>query len=123
MKTKPEWIELAASRSRRHAWALGGLLEAYCRLEDNRAEALAEYLGCTLDTLNRLSLCRRPDDDDLTSYVSRLGERFAFDRDRLVAVLRHAMVVGAMHGDAGDVAEQATLMAARDRRRDPDEEQ
>jgi hypothetical protein len=122
MKTKPEWIEAAARRSRDHAWALGGLLDTYCRLEDTGTEALAEHLGCTLDTLNRLSLCRRPEGDDLPAYVTRLSERFRFDQVRFVAVLRHALVVSSMRGDVSVTAENVTLMAARDRRRISDED-
>jgi hypothetical protein len=120
MKIKAEWIETAGRRSREHDWALGSLLGKYCRLERKAPDALADDLGCSPDTFNRLLLCRRPESDDLGLYVAVLSERFAFDQERLIAVLRHALVVIAMHSDGETEVEQPTLMAARDRRRVPD---
>ncbi|MFY0584389.1 hypothetical protein ACN28S_67810 [Cystobacter fuscus] len=59
--TTPRWLGLAAARSAQESWTLGYALEQYRTKKLLTEEALAEELGCTVETLRWLYLCRRPE--------------------------------------------------------------
>lgn len=95
-----EWLGLAAHRSTEHSWTLGVVFEQYCRLENIPRAELATLLGCSLDSLAWLSLCRRPAADRFADDVSRLSERYSIDPSKLALVVRRIDVVGALRPQA-----------------------
>lgn len=115
----PSWLETAARRSGQHVWTLGHVFEQYRKHEGLSPEALATQLGCSLEVLHWLSLCRRPDEGELfATHVQEVAKRFSVDPHRLAAVVRHAEVLEAL--SARTEGAEATsgnylLLAARDR--------
>lgn len=88
MTPQNEWLALAAHRSTEHPWTLGLVFEEYCRLENIPRAELATLLGCSLDSLDWLSLCRRPAANRIGDDASRLSERFSIDPSKLALVVR-----------------------------------
>jgi hypothetical protein len=78
---------------------------------------LCEYLGCTLEALPRLGLCRRPShaEPDFADRVRRIAEYAPCDAEALLNLLRESSILAAWRGSK---AEQGSTMflAARDRR-------
>src|SRR5579884_3234088 len=79
---------------------------------------LLRYLGCSMETLNRLRLCRRPDAEspEFQSDVRRIADAFAVDPTPLLSILREAASVDAMRGSHRKTS-TGFLMAARDKPR------
>ncbi len=121
MMMNPSWLEAAALRSEEEDWTLGQVFGKYRKLEERSAEELAAELGCTPEVLRWLSLCRRPEGDQLTEQVREIVERFAVDAHRLITVLRRVDVLDALSirpaGEAGN-DEGSLVLAARDRSSD-----
>lgn len=115
--TNPRWLEAAARRSGHEAWTLGHVFARYRDLEDGSAESLAADLGCSLEVLHWLSLCRRPDGERFSEDVLAIAKRFDVEPHRLVEVIRRVEV---MDDAFGPSSEDSVLLAARDRL--PDEE-
>jgi len=115
--TNPSWLEAAARRSGQEAWTLGRVFEQYRKIEECTSEALAAKLGCSLEVLGWLSLCRRPQGENFKSHVLAISKRFAVDSTRLVAVLRRVEVLEALatRAEKGSTEEDVLLIAARDR--------
>ena len=119
--TNPEWLKAAARRSAHEAWMLGQVFEKYRELEGRSPEQLAAELDCSLEVLQWLSLCRRPEGEKFTEQVDAIVKRFALDPLRLIAVLRHVEVMDALTArpEGGAAAEGGSLLlAARDRSHD-----
>jgi hypothetical protein len=119
--SNPEWLKTAARRSAHEAWMLGSVFERYRELEGVTPEALAAELGCTVDVLHWLSLCRRPEGEAFSEHVFTIAERFKVDPLRLVTVLRRVEVMDAlsMRSESGEASdEESLLLAARDRSHD-----
>ncbi len=119
--SNPDWLELAARRSRSESWMLGHAFERYRAHEGRSLAELAQELGCALNVLQWLSLCRRPAGQAFPEQASAIAKRFAVDLPRLVRVLRRVEVLDALaiqseDGEATD--EDSLLLAARDRSRD-----
>ncbi len=100
---------------------LGYVFERYRALMSLSEEELAVELGCSLEVLHWLSLCRRPTGEAFTEQVSVIAKRFAVERIRLIKVLRRVEVMDALsvrpaEGDATE--EELLLLAARDRSHD-----
>ncbi len=121
--TSPDWLEAAARRSTREAWMLGHTFARYRELEGCTPEQLAARLGCSLEVLHWLSLCRRPEGEAFTEQVFTIAKRFAVEPLRLIPVLRRVEVVDALARAQGEAAteEGSLLLAARDRSRADDE--
>ncbi|PTL82214.1 hypothetical protein [Vitiosangium sp. GDMCC 1.1324] len=117
--TNPEWLKTAVRRSAHEAWMLGHVFEKYREREGRSAEELAAELGCSLEVLQWLSLCRRPEGEKFTEHVFTIAKRFALEPLRLVAVLRRVEVMDAFaersEGGEGPADEDSLLLAARDR--------
>ncbi len=116
--TNPDWLETAARRSAYEAWTLGHVFTRYRELEGRSHEDLAKALGCTLEVLHWLSLCRRPTGETFTEQVFVLAKRFEVDPLRLSEVLRRVEVMDALsaRSDGGEATDEDTLqLAARDR--------
>ncbi|RKH33772.1 hypothetical protein D7Y13_20385 [Corallococcus praedator] len=118
----PDWLKRAAERSTVEPGMLGNVFGTYQVLEDCTAEALAEELGCTLDTLNLLALCRRPEGDAFIEQVKDICRRFDVTPSALVSVLRRVEVMDALDTDASNGETSSDrgplLLAAKDRPRD-----
>lgn len=119
--TNPDWLARAAWRSSHEDWTLGHVFERYRKIEGHSPDELAAELGCSLEVLHWLSLCRRPDSDRFTEHVFEIANRFALEPVRLVAVLRRVEVMDALaeRPEGETVATDDSLqLAARDRSRD-----
>lgn len=117
----PDWLEPAARRSALEAWTLGHAFAKYRALEGRSQEELAKELGCSLDVLLWLSLCRCPQGEAFPEQVSTIAKRFAVDLLPLTQVLRRVEVMDALSIRAEDgetTDEGAVLLAARDRSHD-----
>lgn len=121
--TSRDWLTTAADESRHHEWALGGVLRKYADIEALTDTGLANELGCSLDTIRRLCLCRRPTQDRLEADIAVICERFGIDPGRIVALIRRVQAVEALGSGAGaDEEHDAMLLAARDRDDPKDQE-
>lgn len=119
--TTPEWLKAAAQRSAQDPASLGYVFEQYREHEGKSAEEIAAMLGCSLDVLEGLSLCRRPEQDRFAEHLRMIAKRFAVDPRRLAAVLRRVEVLDVLPADGEEeaaVRDDSYLMAARDHSRD-----
>ncbi|AKI99713.1 hypothetical protein ATI61_10996 [Archangium gephyra] len=64
------------------------ILAQYRTKHDLTEEALAEQLGCTVETLRYLCLCRRPEGPKLEQQLLAIAERFPVSAEKLDAILR-----------------------------------
>ena len=115
--TTPEWLKVAARRSAQDPVSLGYVFEQYQKHEGKSAEELAAMLGCSLEVLDGLSLCRRPEQARFADHLRMIAERFAVDPRRLAAVLRRVEVLDVLPADGegkSAVREDSYLLAARD---------
>lgn len=119
--SNPDWLERAARRSQGETWMLGHTFERYQQLEGRSREELAKELGCTLDVLHWMSLCRRPAGQGFDEQVSAIAKRFEVELLLLVQVLRRVEVMDAhfarQREGEGEAAHPIQL-AARDRSED-----
>jgi hypothetical protein len=119
--TTPEWLKVAARRSAQDPASLGYVFEQYRKHEGKSAEELASMLGCSLEVLDGLSLCRRPEQARFAEHLRMIAERFAVDPRRLAAVLRRVEVLDVLPADGeggAAVREDSYLLAARDHSND-----
>src|SRR5436305_8883418 len=95
-------------------WALAEY-EVANHLDDR---GLAEWLECSIDALDRLALCRRPDDEAVRfrQDVRQSADLVGCNADRLVYILREIASVAALRRGANAENENDLLMAARDRK-------
>ncbi|RKH57906.1 hypothetical protein D7W81_30165 [Corallococcus aberystwythensis] len=108
-------LDYAAKRSATEPGLLGQVFAIYQSLEDCTRDALAEELGCDEQTLNRLSLCRRPSGDAFAEQVKLLCGRFGLEPFALANVLRQVEIMGS---DSPTPRATATLqLAALDKRK------
>ncbi len=102
---------------------LGYWLEVYRERGDVEPAGLARELGCSLETLLQLALCRRPRQDRLYEDTRELAERYGVDQDRLTDLLLDAEVFDSAHSRQAVKERQPqglpAFAAARDR--EPDE--
>jgi hypothetical protein len=117
--TDPELLRLAAERASQHVFYLAFSLLAYARAERLDDAALAERLGCGLEQLPALLLCRRPTGEGavLRADVEAIAARFGLSPVRLLQVLRHADALVSFERARADRA-GGLLAAARDREAD-----
>lgn len=90
-------------------------LREYAASENLDEAALAARLGCSVETLARVALCRRPHPSPprFREDLARIATRFGVKPDVLAEMLRRAAVLE--RARRGGAAEHGTLMAARDR--------
>ncbi|GHG84862.1 hypothetical protein [Comamonas sp. JC664] len=120
--TKPEWLELAARRSKDEPWMLGHAFAKYRQLEGMSEEELAKELGCSVETLNWMSLCRRPESDHFKEQATAIAEEHGVNDRILRRVLGRLKIVEVFQDSSNDGSanQGGVLMAAQDR--EPDEE-
>jgi hypothetical protein len=114
MTTTPSWLERAAERSSERPWTLGAVLDEFGRTEGMAREEVAAFLGCGVETLQWLALCRKPDADAFAEDVWRIAERFAVDASKLAQLIRKTEAISALRQTKAP-EEDALLLAARDR--------
>ncbi len=113
--TKPRWLEHASRQSSEHPWTLGAALDEYCRTEGLSREQLAALLGCSLDSLGWLSLCRRPDPERFAEDITRIAEQFQIEGPKLARIIRRVEAVAVLRRANHAEHEAQMLLAARDR--------
>jgi transcriptional regulator with XRE-family HTH domain len=86
--TTPTWLPAAAARSATETWTLGYALEQYRTKKHLPEEALAEELGCSVETLRCLCLCRRPEGPELAQQLHAIVQRFPASAKKLEEIIR-----------------------------------
>lgn len=121
----PEWLARAARRSQGEPGMMGHVFEQYRQLEGRSEEQLAKELGCSLDALRWMALCRRPEEARFEEQSTTIATRFAVELLPLIQVLRRVEVlenIAAARAEPGSQtgAEPSATMrvAARDRGKD-----
>jgi hypothetical protein len=103
-----------AARVADHPFFLASALALYAHSEDLDDAGLAARLGCSVDQLALVRLCRMPrrDPAERRQDVAAIAAHCGLDEAALLAVVKRAQVIQHMRA-----AEQASagLMAARDR--------
>lgn len=106
-------IDGFAWRVRRDPYFLASAMEDYAGSEGLDGAGLASALGCRVEELGPLGLCRRPRPgrEWFADDVRRIAGRFRLAEDRLAEVVRRSEALIAMReAEAEDV-----VAAARDR--------
>lgn len=113
-------LEQAATRAAESEFFLARVFNDYERLENLNAPDLARYLGCNLETLTRLALCRRPtsgDPNEFKSDIRKISQHFDIDANKLAALVRYVDTMKSFSESpqlTEDVSEQGILLTARD---------
>ncbi|CAN96316.1 hypothetical protein predicted by Glimmer/Critica [Sorangium cellulosum So ce56] len=115
MTKAPKWLDRASRRSGECEWTLGAALDEYCRTEGKTREQLAALLGCRVDSLDWLSLCRKPDPERFAEDVTRIAERFQIEGPRLAQIIRRVDAVAVLRRATHEECNEPMLLAARDR--------
>lgn len=120
MTTNPRWLGEAARRGSERAWTLGSVLNIFCSTEGATREQVASLLGCSLDSVAWLSLCRKPRPDHFADDVARIAGRFQIEGSNLAQLIRRVDAIAALREprDLGNV--DPILLAARDRNKEAD---
>jgi hypothetical protein len=111
----------AVQRSVSHEFFLAGVLREYQQANQLDDNALAELLGCHLNDLPRLALCRRPatEQNAFIQDIEHLAQRFHLHGDQLALVIRQVDSLRALRQQLTSTrnAQQmpGILRAARDR--------
>lgn len=116
--TNPDWLEAAAERGARVPEMLGSVFAWYRDLEELSVQALAQRLGCTVETLHWASLCRKPEGAAFSEHVNQIAEHFGIDSFELSKVLRDMEATAALIAEENSPIEHGArgiLLAARDR--------
>jgi len=108
-----------ARRASTDAFFLGNAFAEYQAMHGIDDRTLAKMLGCTIQAVARLALCRRPDDQaaKFREEVQRIATFASCNAERLVQLLREVAAVGSLREEGREASSQGLLMAARDRRR------
>ncbi|MCI0441379.1 MAG: hypothetical protein L0177_19940 [Chloroflexi bacterium] len=119
-ETNADILQRAARQAAQRPFFLAGDLAAYQSLYGMGEEQMADYLGCSTESLAKLALCRRPGKiaPHFGADVERIAAYAGVDSVRLAAILREVESVASLRNtQAQDSAarERGFLMAARDR--------
>jgi hypothetical protein len=120
---KAEALHRLVAKARKDAFFVGRALAIYQRLHDMDDPQLAQRLECSVSDLNRLALCRLPDDKRIgyQQDVRKIAAFAACDPDQLVQLLREVASWDALQGDSQERA-NGFLLAARDHKPDGDDD-
>jgi len=114
----------AAQRAVSHEFFLAGILREYQQANQLDDEALAKSLGCHINDLPRLALCRRPATEQkvFIQDIEHLARRFHLHWDQLASAIRQVDSLRALRQQLTSTrnAQQmpGILRAARDRDQD-----
>lgn len=108
-------IESLSRRVESDPFFLASSLASYAHSEGLTDADLANQLGCDLERLSRIRLCRRPREDprQFQEDVARVAATFDINHDVLVQAIRRADALAAFRRESA--RDEGTLMAARDR--------
>lgn len=111
----PDRIAALARRLEDDPFFLAAALHEYARSEGFDEVRLAAHLGCPVETLSRLGLCRRPrpEPPHFRRDVDQIAARFEVSADVLAQIVRRADALVALRPTTED--RRGTLRAARDR--------
>lgn len=106
-------ITLFARRLREDRYFLSSAMQDYASSERLDGARLAVVLGCGVDDLGPLGLCRRPrpGPDTFGDDVQRIARRFGVSADRLAEMVRRSDALIALR----DAESEDVMAAARDR--------
>ncbi len=114
----------AAQRAVSHEFFLAGILREYQQANQLDDDALAKLLGCHVNDLPRLALCRRPATEQkaFIQDIEHLAQRFHLHGDQLAIVIRQVDSLRALRQQLASTHNaqqmQGILRAARDRYQD-----
>jgi hypothetical protein len=114
----PDRIAALARRVQDDPFFLASALKDYADGEGLDDSGLAARLGCSVQTLDLLRLCRRPRPEPpwFRQDVDQIAARFGVSAGTLAQLVRYADALAALRHRP--VAPQGTVMAARDRDED-----
>ena len=121
MSTNPsKFLARAAQRALASPFFLATTLQEYQQSNQLGDEAFAALLGCQVDDLARLALCRRPASEQQAFMrdIEHLAQRFHLRADRLASIIRHVDALASLRHQLNtnqQVAHEGLLAAARDR--------
>lgn len=106
-------IDRFARRLRSDPFFLASALEDFAGSEGLDGAGLAAAVGCGIDELGPLGMCRRPrpEPENFAEDVRRIAARFGLAEDRLAEVVRRSDALRAMR----EAESRDVLAAARDR--------
>jgi hypothetical protein len=111
-------LESFAHRVESDPFFLACVLRDYARSEGLDDAALAAALGCNLETLTMVRLCRAPADYRFKEDIDQVVARFGLNHGVLVEAVRRGQAISSMKrqpvGETGGM-----LLAARDDERPP----
>jgi hypothetical protein len=119
-------LRAAAQRFAESPAFVGYWLEVYREREGLELPALAARLGCSVETVQHLSLCRQPRAEQWADDTAEIAQRYGIEQDRLADLLLDAEAYAATRRPATAPAERAfggaraAFAAARDREPEPD---
>jgi hypothetical protein len=109
-------------RTRLDAFFVSRTLARYQSIRNIGDSELRRFLNCSSDGLERLALCRFPDDREaqFRDHVRQIASYVPCDASRLLELFREVAALDSLQG--GDHGEATgLLLAARDRRKQPGE--
>jgi hypothetical protein len=118
-----EPLEVLAKRAEGEPFFLGHALAALAAGEKLDDPGLAARLGCPVENLTMLRLCRAPDPGmpEFWDDVTQIAERFGIDPRRLAEAVKRGRVILRLRVAEG--AGGGFLMAARDQDGEPPDNQ
>jgi hypothetical protein len=107
-------LDALARRVEGDPFFLAALLRVYATSEGLDDAALASALGCRVEVLTGLRLCRAPrgEGEGFRADVARIAGHFSLDEARLVGVVRRGQVLQALA--TAQAGTRGVLLAARD---------
>ena len=117
MSNKVKYLQKLVEKANTDRFFVGWSLAQYRTFHDIDDQGLAQFLECDIEHINRLSLCRQPDDqgDQFQEQVRRIAGLGACSPDRLVRLMREVAAFSALQKDSQE-RQGSMLMAARDRK-------
>jgi hypothetical protein len=117
MKTTSAWGRLLI-RSAEDPFFLGSALNAFGMAHGLDLQQLADWLRCPSTSLDRLALCRLPDDKKprFQEDIRQIAAFVSCDADQLLILVREIATLQALRHPS-EPSHESLLMAARDRKK------
>ena len=108
--------QLLVSKALDDTFFLGWALNEHKKNHNVNKKQLALWLECSPENLNRLALCRFPNDESEYFHrdVQQIADYTSCNPDRLMLLIREVSAVASLKEKGGKVS-NGLLMAARDR--------